>query len=205
MFIQIMQGKCSREEQMRAALDRWRADCEPGAEGWLGGTYGFTDDGTFVGVVRFESEEAARANSARPEQDRWWNATKGLFDGPVEFHDCRDVSLMLDGGSDNAGFVQIMRGKVDDPTRMKAMMEQSSEMLHDARPEVIGSTLAIEDDGTFTDTVFFTDEATARANENKEMPPEMANWEEQATMHDVQYMDLHHPFFATHGQGRAGQ
>jgi hypothetical protein len=198
MFIQIMQGKCSREDEMRAALDRWRDECEPGADGWLGGTYGFTDDDMFVGVVRFESEEAARANSARPEQDRWWQATQGLFEGPVEFHDCRDVSLMLDGGSDDAGFVQVMRGKVDDPARMKAMMEQGSEMLHDARPEVIGGTLAIEDDGTFTDTVFFTDEATARANEGKEMPPEMGNWEDQATMHDVQYMDLHHPFFATH-------
>ena len=198
MFVQIFQGRCSRSDELRAALDRWREECEPGAEGWLGATYGFTDDGLFVGVVRFESEEAARANSARPEQDRWWQETRGLFDGPVEFHDCRDVSLMLEGGSDDAGFVQIMRGKVDDPARMKAVMEQSAEMLHDARPEVIGGTLAIEDDGTFTDTIFFTDEATARANEAKEMPAEMGDWEQQATMHDVQYLDLHHPFFASH-------
>ena len=150
MFIQIMQGKCSREDEMRAALDRWRAECEPAAEGWLGGTYGFTDDGTFVGVIRFASEEAAMRNSARPEQGRWWT-------------------------------------------------------LHQARPEIVGATFAVEDDGTFTETVAFTDEATARANESTEMPQEMGNWEEQATMHDVQYMDLHHPFFATHGQGGAGR
>ena len=37
---------------------------------------------------------------------------EALFDGPVEFHDCDDVTLMMDGGSDEAGFVQIIRGKV---------------------------------------------------------------------------------------------
>ena len=47
-------------------------ELSPGAEGWLGGTYGMTDDGQFVGVVRFESREAAARNSLRPEQTAWW-------------------------------------------------------------------------------------------------------------------------------------
>lgn len=202
MFIQIIQGKCTKAEEMRAAADRWRADCEPGAEGWLGGTYGTTDDDMFVGVIRFESEELARANSMRPEQSAWWAETAKLFDGPVEFHDCRDAMLMMDGGSDEAGFVQIIRGKVDDPARMKTMIEQSTNMLHEARPEILGATIAIEDDGTFTETVAFTDEAAARAGEQKEMTAEardmMAQWEQ--SMHDMSFMDLHHPWFATHGQ-----
>ena len=37
-----------------------------------------------------------------------------LFDGSVEFHDSDDVTLLFNGGSDEAGFVQIIRGKVDD-------------------------------------------------------------------------------------------
>ena len=40
----------------------------PGAIGWLGGTYGFTDDDMFVGVVRFETREAAMANSGDPSR-----------------------------------------------------------------------------------------------------------------------------------------
>jgi hypothetical protein len=198
MFIQVMQGRCTRQEDLRAAIDRWRTECEPGADGWLGGTYGFTDDDMFVGVIRFESEEAARRNSQRPEQDRWWNAARELFDGDVEFHDCRDVSLMLGGGSDDAGFVQIVRGTVDDPVRMRAMFERDGEQLRRIRPEIMGATLAIEDDGTFTETVAFTDEASARANESKEPPAELADWDERATAHDIEYIDLHHPFFATH-------
>ena len=122
----------------------------------------------------------------------------GLFDGDVEFHDCRDVSLMLGGGSDDAGFVQIVRGRVDDPARMRAMFERDGEQLRSIRPEIMGATLAIEDDGTFTETVAFTDEATARENESKEPPAELADWEERATAHDIEYLDLHHPFFASH-------
>jgi hypothetical protein len=198
MFIQVMQGRCTRQADLRAAIDRWRTECEPGADGWLGGTYGFTDDDMFVGVIRFESEEAARRNSRRPEQDRWWNATRTLFDGDVEFHDCRDVSLMLGGGSDDAGFVQIVRGRVDDPARMRAMFERDGEQLRGIRPEIMGATLAIEDDGAFTETVAFTDEATARENESKEPPAELADWDERATAHDIEYLDLHHPFFASH-------
>jgi hypothetical protein len=185
---------------MRAAIDRWQAELEPSAEGWLGGTYGFADDGTFVGVVRFASEEEARRNSERPEQGRWWADTERLFDGPVEFHDGRDVTMMLEGGSDDAGFVQVIRGKVDDPDRVRSLIEQTSGSLHAARPEIIGATFAVEDDGTFTETVAFTDEATARANESQEMPDEMRQQMEQMQdqMHDVQYMDLHRPWFASH-------
>ena len=38
----------------------------PKAEGWLGGTYGFTDDNTHVGMVRFDSRETAARHSTRP-------------------------------------------------------------------------------------------------------------------------------------------
>ena len=199
MFIQIIQGKCTRQDDMRAMVDRWRTEVGPTAEGWLGGTYGFTDDDMFVAVIRFDSNESAMANSARPEQGQWWTKMEALFEGPVEFHDCSDVTLMLDGGSDGAGFVQIIRGKVDDPKRLRSMLQQGTEMLRAARPDVLGITLAIEDDGTFTQTVAFTDEASARAAESREMPEEaqqeMQQWDE--VMHDVSYMDLHHPWFTS--------
>ncbi|HEX6249342.1 MAG TPA: hypothetical protein VFZ64_15850 [Nocardioidaceae bacterium] len=208
MFIQIIQGRCTRPDELRAQLDTWRERYGETADGWLGGTYGFTDDDMFVGVVRFESKEAAAANSARPEQSAWWAETERLFDGPVEFHDADKVMLMLDGGSDQAGFVQVIQGKVDDPALLEAELDEMSNMLHEARPEIIGSTFAIEDDGTFTETVAFTDEAAAREGEAKAMPVSenvrhlMQDWERMT--HDVTYLDLHHPWFATRG-GAAGR
>src|SRR3954451_13505280 len=134
VFIQIISGTCTREQEMREVGERWTRELGPGATGWLGGTYGFTDDGMFVAVVRFDSRESAMANSARPEQAEWWAEMEALFDGPVEFHDCDDVTLMLDGGSDEAGFVQVIRGKVDNPETLRTMMTDT-EALHEMRPE----------------------------------------------------------------------
>jgi len=197
MFIQIIQAKCTRQDEARACIDRWREEVMPGSVGWLGGTYGFTDDDMFVGVIRFDSQEAAMQNSSRPEQGAWWADMEACLDGPAEFHNCNDVMLFLDGGSDQAGFVQIIRGKVDDPARLKAMMSSDTDALHEMRPDIIGGTLAIEDDGTFTETIAFTSEDDARKYEaNAPMPAEMQA-EMEAVMHDVTYMDLHRPFFSS--------
>jgi hypothetical protein len=196
MFIQIIEGRCTRQEELRAVLDRWEAELGSGAEGWLGGTYGFTDDDLFVAVVRFEDREHAMANSERPEQGRWAEEMMSLFDGPVEFHDCDDVTLLFDGGSDDAGFVQVIRGKVEDPSRLRALMASDPTELKRMRPEIIGATLAIEPDGTFTETVAFTDEDSARRGESQE-PPADVRAELEYAMQGATFHDLHHPWFSS--------
>lgn len=196
MFIQVIEGTCTRQDELRALIEQWREEMSPSAEGWLGGTYGFTDDDRFVGVVRFESREAAAANSARPEQGAWAEQMTALFDGPVQFHDCDDVTLMMGGGSDEAGFVQVIRGRVEDPSGLKALMADT-DLLHEMRPDIIGATLAIEDDGTFTETVAFTDEASARSGEQREMPdmPADVRTTLEEAMVGATFYDLHRPWF----------
>ena len=193
MFIQIIQGKCRDAEGMRRLSEEWRRDMAPKVEGWLGSTYGITDDDEFVAVVRFESREAAMRNSMRPEQGQWWKRMEECFDGPAVFHDCDNAMMFLGGGSDDAGFVQIIRGKVEDPSRIKAMLADTS-MLHEMRPEIIGGTLALEPDGTFTETVAFRDEDSARAGEQMEPPAEVRS-ELESMMAGARFYDLHHPWF----------
>jgi hypothetical protein len=201
VFIQIIQGKCSKQDEMRAMTERWLAELAPGADGFLGGTFGFTDAGDAIAVVRFEDKAKAMANSDRPEQGAWWAEVERLYDGPVEFHDCDRVVLMMQGGSDDAGFVQVIKGKVDDPDALESGIHQMESLLHDARPEIIGATVAIEDDGTFVETVAFTDEAAAREGEAKAMPSQgvladaLRSFDQQA--HDVEYLDLHKPWFGS--------
>jgi hypothetical protein len=196
VFIQIIQGKCTRPDELRAMARSWREELSEGAEGWLGGTYGFTDDDEFIGVVRFESREAAMANSQRPEQAAWAEKMMALMDGPVEFHDCDDVMLFMDGGSDDAGFVQVIRGRTDDPGRIKAMLADTT-TLHEMRPDILGGTLAIEADGTFTETIAFRDEAAARQGEQMEPPPEVRA-ELESMMVGARFYDLHDPWFESH-------
>ncbi len=190
MFIQVIQSKSTRRDEVRALIEEWRQQSNEGT-GFLGGTYGFTDDDDFIGVVRFESKEKAMVNSDRPETDAMAKRMAELMDGPPTFHDCDDVTVWMDGGSDDAGFVQVIQGRTDDPDRLKEVMSDAPGDMREQRPDIIGGTFALEDDGTFTNTIAFTDEASAREGEKNSSPPE----EMMTLMSDLKYFDLRDPWF----------
>jgi len=195
VFIQVIQGKTSQRDQLRTLAEAWRDEGGVGAVGYLGGTYGVTDDGDFIGVVRFTSREDAMANSARPETGAFAERMGALMDGAVQFHDCGDVTTFLDGGSDEAGFVQVISGHLDDPTRAKEMLADTGD-LREMRPEIIGGTFAISDDGNYFQTVYFTDEASARKGEQTE-PPEEVRSELESMMAGATFYDLTAPWFTS--------
>ena len=190
MFIQVIQGRTSDADGLRAALDRWQKDLAPGAVGWLGSTGGVTADGRAIAVVRFESEEAARRNSERPEQDRWWRETEKLYDGGATFKESSDVVVDLQGDPDRAGFVQIMQGRTSDPARARQLMTQDPEIGATFRPDVIGSVEALHDGGAYTMVLYFTSEAEAREGERKEVPLEL-----RATMEEMEKLTVEQPEF----------
>jgi hypothetical protein len=173
MFVQVIQGQVSDPEQVRAAFDRWVRDLAPGAAGWLGSTAGVTEDGRFIALARFESEEAARRNSDRPEQDRWWAETARLFTSEPTFKDSTDVIPDIVGDPDTAGFVQVIQGQGTDPDRARELMSQDSAEWAAFRPDIIGSIAAAHDAGAYTMAIYFTSEAEAREGERKEPPPEL--------------------------------
>src|SRR6476620_6015827 len=109
MFVQTIRGKVSDPAAVRPIVDRWMNDLGPSATGWLGSTSGITDDNQLFVLVRFESDEAARANSDKPEQGEWWAEREKLFDGEPSFQDSNDVQVDTSGDPDVAGFVQVMR------------------------------------------------------------------------------------------------
>jgi hypothetical protein len=196
MFAQVIQGKTSNPEGLDAALNQWQQDLAPGANGWLGSTSGVTADGRAIAVVRFESEEAARRNSNRPEQDRWWSETSNLFDGEPTFRDSTDVTVDVQGDPDQAGFVQVMQGRSTDPERARKLMDQDADKWAEFRPDVIGSVTIGHEDGGYTMVLYFTSEAEAREGERKEPPPELqAQMEEmnKLSVGETEFYDLKQP------------
>jgi hypothetical protein len=196
MFVQVIKAKAKDVKAVKAAAERWETDLKPGAIGYLGATEGVADDGTFVAVARFESEEKARANSDRPEQGQWWEETSKLFDGPVTFYNCPEVDTFLSGGSDDAGFVQVMIYKPKDVAAAKQMGKEFEQSAPEGRPDFMGATTSYATDGTVIDTNYFTSEAEAREGERKEMPAEMQDVMErfQANAGEVEYIDLRDPW-----------
>lgn len=173
MFVQVTRGRTKDAAGMRAAIDTWVGELAPGADGWLGTTAGTTDDGKFVSVVRFDSEDAARRNSERPEQDQWWARTSQLLTGEVVFRESTEVDVDVHGDPDKAGFVQIIEGRSSDPARAKELMAQDLDTWAAFRPDMIASLQAEHDAGSYTAVLYFISEAEAREGERKEPPPEM--------------------------------
>jgi hypothetical protein len=158
---------------------------------------GVTDDGRAVAVARFESAEAAESNSQRPEQGRWWEETARLFDGEVTFRDSEDVTVEGPGDPDRAGFVQVMQGQVTDPARAKEIMAQfPQEAMAEFRPDVLRSLMIGQDDGRWTQVIYFTSEAEARENEGKEPPKEFQGFMAELaaiSKGEQTFFDLRHP------------
>ena len=196
MFVQVIQGRVGDARQLRAMMDRWVRELSAGAIGWLGSTAGVTSDGSGIALARFESADAARRNSERPEQGQWWAQTAQLFDGDVTFRDCAEVHLFGRGGSDDAGFVQVIQGRYTDQAKALDLLQRSAEPLRTLRPDVIGGELCLHGDGGFTQAVYFTSETEARAGEQKEPPAEVQAWldDEAAITTDLVFSDLTDPW-----------
>jgi hypothetical protein len=190
MFVQVIEGEVADAAQMRAALDRWARDVAPDAIGWLGLTAGVTEDGRFVALARFESEDAARRNSDRPGQGRWWAETSRLFVGEARFRDSSDVMVDVRGDPDDAGFVQVIQGRSSDPARARELMTPSSAAWAAFRPEILGSVAVGHEGGAYTMAVYFTSEAAAREGERKQPPPEL-----KALMDEMDSLSVGEPGF----------
>jgi hypothetical protein len=201
MFVQVFQGGVKDPEDLRASLDRWITDLGPNADGWLGTTWGLYGDNEFIALARFASADAAKRNSERPEQGTWWAEVESSLEGETRFsdYDDDDVILLGPGGSDAAGFVQVMQGRVVDVERERAMTRDFAQRPMDFRPDILGGLAAIGDDGTFVQAIYFTSEAEAREGEQKPMPADMQEMMEQsqANTTEISFIDLTSPEFAS--------
>ncbi|MCA1676360.1 MAG: hypothetical protein LC799_30685 [Actinobacteria bacterium] len=214
MFIQVVRGRVRDAPGLREHWDlrihelRQHPEVVPDAGlievpvsvGWLGSTAGISDEGEFVAVIRFESERLARQDDRRPEQREWWDKAKEYFDGEVTVHDCSEVDIILDGGSDDAAFVQVIQGRAKDVDRVRALNSASEAWLKEYRPGIIGGTVAWHEDGSFTETLYFTSEEESR--ESEELPAgarnELDEW--RALVEDVRYINLRDPWLWSPGE-----
>lgn len=167
MFVQVIQGKVADADRLRRQSEIWLRDIKPKAQekGYLGFTGGITSDGRLMWLARFESAEAARAASDLPEQGAWWEQTAQTFDGEATFHDCPEIDLILGGGANDAGFVQVIQGRAKDQDALRAWGRGLEQRLSAARPDVLGGVVAWHGDGGFTQAMYFIGEDKAREGE----------------------------------------
>ncbi|MPZ70059.1 MAG: hypothetical protein GEU71_11100 [Actinobacteria bacterium] len=201
MFVQVIQGKAKDAAGLRKQWERWDQELKPAAPGFLGSTAGVTPDGEFIALVRFESEEAARANSGSADQSSWWEETSKYLEDPL-MHDCTVVDLMKDGGSDAAGFVQVIQGKTTDVDKARELDKATQSVMSEMRPDVLGGFVAYHpQNGRYTNAVYFASEAEARAKEKESVTsPEfqefMSQWQALSDG-EPKFLDLTEPWYSS--------
>ena len=197
MFVQVITVGVSDRDALYAALDDWQREVGPGATGLLGGTAGVTADGTAVVTARYETAEQANTNAARREHQEWFAAAgAALATAEPVIKDSVEVFDDIVGNPDEAQFVQVMQGKINDRARAKEFAEKSRAQWADFRPDILGTLMVLHDNDEYTMIIYFTNEEEARAGEQKELPAELASQMEQMNgvfVGEPQYLDLKDP------------
>jgi hypothetical protein len=193
MFVQVIEGRTSNPQGIIEMGDRWQKELRPGAPGYLGVTAGVTDDGRTIAVVRFEDEASARANSDRPEQAAWAAEMAKMYDGEPTFTDSTDVTEWMGGGSDEAGFVQVMKSTGVNRAELEKM-DAAFEPFASQRPDLLGGIRIWTGPDSCVDLAYFTSEAEARKGEQAEIPDEMKQlMKDFENKGDTEYLDLKNP------------
>ena len=193
MFVQVIEAKAKDAEAVKERGQAWKTEVGPKAVGFLGSTAGVAEDGTFIAAARFESKEAAQKNSDLAEQTSWWEKLSQHLDD-VKFYDCEDVDVWGKGGSDDAGFVQVIQAYAKDKGKLRDVGRQMDEDGGPQRADVIGGFVAWGPDDGFSQFIYFTSEAEAREGEKSgEGPPP----EFQELVRDVRFIDLKDPWFTS--------
>lgn len=85
-FVQIIEYKTSRIDDVRALVDKYRANID----GSLAVRGTATEDrdrlNTYLNIIEFESWEQAQENSNKPETSAFAQEMAGLCDGPPTFY-----------------------------------------------------------------------------------------------------------------------
>jgi hypothetical protein len=200
VFAQVFQGRAKEATALWNRMEEWDRTIKPITTGFLGSTAGVSDEGEFIAIARFESEDIARRNSDRPEQGEWWAETEKHLEN-VRFYDCTEVETVFDGGSDDAGFVQVIQGRLqneDSKSRWRLAEADAQGWLRQNRPDLIGGIRAWQG-LDFSDFIFFTSEEEARIGEQKSPPADLGGGPEEwmSQVEDLKFIDLKKPYFSS--------
>jgi hypothetical protein len=193
MYVQVIKGRTKDPQALMEYGRSWQTKVRPGAIGYVGSTAGVSPDGTFVVLAQFTDDVSAKENSSRPEQDAWFQGFAKLIDGEPTFAESTDTSLLFDGPSTKAGFVQIMESRVTDRAKAEAFEnDELLDQLRKARPDLLGGLRVWLPNDRVIEAAYFTSEADARKGEQSEdFGDQGAQFGELYA--DMTYIDLPNP------------
>ena len=182
----LARGPVADPEALRRSWDEWHERVASGHSGWLGSTGGISSRDEWLAAVRYASEGAGRAAAAA-----------GFLPDATAVEVTADVDLVEGNGSPAAGgFVQFMRARVPDRSRLEAVEAAMGDRFAALRPDFLAGLRAWTGPEQLTVVDWFTSEADARAGEGVEIPPDLGalfgEW--MSLLHDVEWYDVAQPW-----------
>jgi hypothetical protein len=100
----------------------------------------------------------------------------------------------MGGGSNDAGFVQVMKSTGVDRSQVEKM-DAAFEPFADQRPDLLGGLRIWTGSDSCIDVAYFTSEEEARKGEQADIPDEMKKLmgEFEQALGKTEYLDLTHP------------
>jgi hypothetical protein len=192
MFVQVVGAPVSDRASVLEGTRRGAEALRSDSGGFLGLTAAVTDDGRFIGVARFE----------RPARTAWWSGLEPWLEGTADVRSSSDVELLLGGGADGAGFVEVIEGRTNDRGRFMELERQLEQSFAAERPDFLGSLLIWWPDGAWLEVASFTSEADVRAADARPLSPTVealiSAWEEVAR--PSSQLDLADPLLVPAGE-----
>lgn len=197
IYVEIIQARVKDPAGVQEVYARWVRDVAPGADGWLASTAGISDEGEFIAVVRFASEQAARLNRSRPQQDSWWREMSQQLADDARFIDCAAVATFGEDRPGDPGFVQAVQGQAAKlPGVLEQVAETAQHHIFEHHLDVLGGLIADHGDGGFTEVVYYPSPEAARHGESGNVADRDVTLVERLAgfVADLRYLNLADPW-----------
>ena len=196
MFVLTVAAHTSAADALRRHVLTWPAEVGTAATGWLGSTAGVSDDGAFLLLLRFESEEASLITSGLPSYTDWWQMCRRHLDTKPSFTPSTAVTGILAGGSDSAAAVRITQGRAT-PSRLEDIVRRLEVVPASQRDDVIGGLVAWHDGGQFTEALYLRAPPTARLLAATSTPLGRFARDHDAAIRGARITDLREPWLTS--------
>lgn len=181
MFAHVLRTKVASREEGARQFERWKAQ-----PGWQDLTGGVTPGGDLIAVARFASPTDVRSG---------W----GGLPGEGSIFGTHDIVQIGDGVAPASRFVQMMLAKVADRPTLERVEAELEDGFRRWRPDFLAGYRAWLPDGRILAVDYFSSEEEARAGEQSQPPPEVAEKFPQwlGQLSETEWFDLTDPWVAT--------
>lgn len=200
--VRITQARVRDAEAVRELAERWQREIAPETDGWLATTAGISDDGEFVSLLRFASEEAVRRNAESERQRRWWEEFRQYVSGDVSIVETSSAAAFGDSRPDaDVGYVHVVQGEARIMIDiLEGVAEHEEHHIREHHLPLLGGIIVDHGGDRFTEFMYFPSEDEKGRGIGGTLPEEGVTMVERVAGHvaNIRHLAISDPWTHVH-------